>query len=271
MEDKLVEIIKTNKIAIYGTGYIAGELFDGLVSHNLIDQLEFFITTQGGTEYKGYQVLAVDNDRIKEVFVLIAVHESLKDEIIRILEQKGCQRYIWIDSEKLYSIMLGKPIQKNVLVPVKDIWLHNRDNYAIAVRYLAIENYFGLNNFGKQIYKEAFSLFSNKYTVEKRLMQFHELIKNWLDNGYDEKKPSYIMDNYEYIDGTHRITLAIYFNRENINCNIFSTDKVKPYIHNSKARLTKEEAIRWFSKKDLELIEAVNKKIDKQYSIVPGF
>ncbi|MCI6241163.1 MAG: hypothetical protein MR625_08140 [Clostridium sp.] len=266
--DNLIQVIKTNEIAIYGTGYVAGELYKALLWNNLINQLKFFITTQGGDKYKGYKVLAADNDRIKEVLILISVHESIKDEIIRTLEQKGCWKYIWINPEKLYSLMLGKPVKKNVMVPVKDIWIHNKDNYAIEVRYLAIENYLGLNSYGAEIYKKAISQFSNAYTAEKRLKQFYLLIENWIHNGYNNT-PSYIMDDYEYIDGTHRITLAIYFNRENINCNIFSTDKAKQFIHNSKARLTKEEAIRWFSNKDLELIEAVNKKIDKQYSIVP--
>lgn len=267
--DNLIQVIKTNEIAIYGTGYVASELYKALLWNNLINQLKFFITTQGGDEYKGYRVLAADNDRIKEVLILISVHESIKDEIIRTLEQKGCWRYIWINPEKLYSLMLGKPIKKNVMVPVKDIWIHNKDNYAIEVRYLAIESYLGLNSYGAEIYKKAISQFSSADTAEKRLKQFYQLIENWIHNGYNNT-PSYIMDDYQYVDGTHRIALAVYFQQKYIMCDIFSASKNVESIHNEKSILSKKFAMVCFDKKDLNILEEVDEKINRQYSIVLG-
>lgn len=266
-EKELIEKIKTNRIAIYGTGYVANVFYNFLVKKQLTDNLDFFITSDGGDKYNGYEVLPVTDNRIGKVFILIAVHESLKNEIIDALENGGCHDYIWINSELLYTLMLGKPIEKNACISLKNLWIRNRNNYAWAVRTLAIDNYFGKNTYGFEIYKSAMELFCNSKTAERRLEQFCFLIESWEKNGYDEFKPSMILEDCSFIDGVHRISLASYFNQEYIKCNIYSLVNNAKLIHDKKAILPKGLAQEWLDEKTVRILEETNQRIDRQYNL----
>lgn len=264
----LTEIIQKNKIAIYGTGYVAKAFYNCLVKKKMTNNLACFITSDGGGDFNGYDVLSITDIRIQKMLILIAVHESIKDEIIENIESRGLHNYVWICPELLYTMMLGDPIQKNVCVPLKQIWIDNRNNYGLAVRYLAIENYFARNEYGFEIYKLAMSLFSNPQTAERRLFQFIELIRNWSKNGYDKSKVSMILDNGSYIDGVHRIALASYFNQEYVICDIYSSDNNLKEIHDKKARLDKSFVQKWNIEEGIiRILEETNRRIDEQYGL----
>lgn len=266
--DVLIKKIEENKIAIYGTGYVSQRFYEILVRRNLTNHLMYFITSKGGARINGYEVLSINDARIgNDVLILIAVHETIKDEIVRDLEKRRYSNYIWIYPE-LYELMLGNPIKENVSVPIKRIWLRNRDNYCMAVRYLAIDNYYKKNTYGYYIYRQAMSLYNSQRTSEKRLQQFIALIESWERDGYDQKSPSMILDDYSYIDGTHRISLASYFGLEFIMCNVYSAKQNKEIIHNNRAifpkslipELNLDESV-------VKILEETNHRIDEQYDI----
>lgn len=270
--EELERKIRENNVAIFGTGFVAEQLYSALIQKKLINHLNFFITTGGGDYFHGYEVLSINDDRIKGVLILVAVHEVLKDEIIRNLESKGCSNYIWIRDE-IYPFLLGETVKKGVSVPLKQIWLANRNNYCIAIRYLAIENYYKQNTYGFEIYKWALSLFMKPQTAKKRLEQFIEVIKNWEQNGYNKEKHALILDNYCIFDGTHRISVACYYNQENITCDIFSyknslnypeyfdRDRILSYPKQYVKEMAKDERI-------ITILEETDKKLDEQYSVV---
>lgn len=266
--ETLIEFIRNNKISIYGTGYVAGKFYAALQLHRLTDQIDFFITSEGSEEqYKKCDVLSVNDNRVREANILVAVHESIKDEIVDNLCKYKCKNYLWINPELLYAMIFGKPIQKNSSISIKDIWLKNQDDYELTVRYLAIENYFGKNDYGFDMYKYVMALFAKRQSAECRLSNFCSLINNWVTNGYDETKPSKILDNYYYIDGSHRIAIALYFNQPTIKCDVYTNSENLKIIRNEMVSLSKKHADRWLDYRALKILEETKQRINSKYGL----
>ncbi|MDR1772924.1 MAG: hypothetical protein LBS02_20185 [Hungatella sp.] len=264
---ELISVLRTCKIAIYGAGYVATRFYQSLKEHELGGNVFSFVTTTGSDlDIDGLSVVTIDRLEIDErMIVCVAVHESIKDDIIVGLMEKGFDRYIWI-YPFLYSLMLGTPTHRNVKVPISQIWNAVRDDYSMAIRYLAIDNYYGRNSNGYEIYKKFLSLFINEKTAEKRLNQFIRLIKGWEQNGYDTSKCSSIFEDYKILDGMHRIAVASYFNQEYIMCNIYPMTKNISEIHSQAAAFTKQSALdAEFEPEIISLLNEANQRIEEQY------
>lgn len=122
--------------------------------------------------------------------------------------------------------------------------------YDFAVRLLAIENYYGLNDFGFELYKKMHTLggnygqvneqeayyerqrkkggkkhktfsYDNQKTEQHSIEQFKKLIESVEKNGY--RSDSYVMgdQNLLSINGSHRIALALYTQQEMINVEVY--------------------------------------------------
>lgn len=268
--NELIELLHRNSIVIYGAGYVAERFCNALKSLGLYNQIKYFITTN--TEKSFFcekRVVNIHDIRGEENCVYcIAVHESIRDEIIEKLKQKEIERYVWV-YPNLYEMILGEPIHKNVTVLLKDIWMANRDNYSMAVRYLVIDNYYGKNDYGYEIYKKAMELYCSAVTAQKRLDRFICLIESWELNGFDKKQPVLLFDNLKFFDGAHRISLASYFREKDIAANIYLSQGSSVVIHNKEAFLSANIIM----KSGLEcsligLFEEVNKYIDEQFGLM---
>ena len=79
-----------------------------------------------------------------------------------------------------------------------------------ALRYVAVEEYYGQNNFGKNLYIKA-----NKWESEKAchedLARFDALIKSIEANGYRNDSAIYVDANGNCFNGTHRLALCAWF------------------------------------------------------------
>lgn len=264
---ELINVLRKCKIAIYGAGYVATRFYQSLKEHQLDGNVFSFVTTTGSSlDTDGLSVVAIDQLKIDDhMIICVAVHESIKDDIIADLVNKGFNKYIWI-YPFLYSLMLGTPTYSNVKVPISRIWNKVRHDYNMAVRYLALDNYNGRNSNGYEIYKRCLSLFNNEKTSEERLKQFIRLIRSWEQNGYDTSKCSSVFENYRIFDGLHRIAVASYFNQEFIMCNIYPITKDISEIHNQAAILTKQCALdAKFEPELIALLDVTNQRIEEQY------
>lgn len=264
---ELLYILRTNNIAIYGAGYVASRFYQALKEHGLSSRVLSFVTTSSiSSEVDGIPIVTIDHLNYDyKTIICVAVHESLKDEIISNLIDKGITNYIWI-YPYLYRLMLGSPINKNIRVPLYKIWNAVRDDYSMAIRYLAIDNYYAKNKNGYELYKKYFSLFNSNETSEKRLIQFIGLIKNWDDMGYDINKCSAVLENYKIFDGAHRIAIASYINQGFVMCDIYPLKKSITAIHNQAAVFTKQTAINaGFEPEIIALLDATNRRIEEQY------
>jgi hypothetical protein len=136
----------------------------------------------------------------------------------------------------------------------------------MAVRYLALDNYYEKNTNGYEIYKRYLSLFNDDKTSEKRLVQFLELIKSWEQKGYDITKCSSIFEDYIIFDGLHRIAVASYFKQSFVMCDIYPTTRNIDEIHNRGAVFNKQCAINaGFEPELITLLDETNQRIEEQY------
>ena len=265
---ELINILSDYKIVIYGAGYVATRFYRTLVEHNLSINVSSCVTTTGGDwNIDGLPGLTIDQLKPDDRMVIcLAVHESIKEEIITDLVKKGFTNYIWI-YPFLYELMLGLPTLKNAKVPLSKIWNAVQDDYCMAVRYLALDNYYKKNTNGYEIYKRYLSLlFNSEKTSEKRLKQFIGLIKNWEDNGYDISKCCSIFENYKVFDGVHRISVASYFDQDFVMCDIYPMTKSMAEIHNQGAIFNKKIASEsGFEPEHIKMLEATNRRIEEQY------
>lgn len=263
----LINILSTHKIAIYGAGYVATRFYESLKEHGLDGNVFSFVTTtDSALNIDGLPVRAINQLEADErMIICVAVHESIKDDIIANLTERGFNKYIWI-YPFLYEMLLGTPAYSNVKVPIFKIWNAVRDDYSIAIRYLAIDHYYGKNSNGYEIYKKFLSLFINAKTAERRLERFISLIKSWEQNGYDAGRCSSIFEDYKILDGMHRIAVASYFNQAFVMCNIYPTNKNIFEIHNQAAVFTKQSALNaGFEPEIIALLDEINQRIEEQY------
>lgn len=259
-------VFKENKIIIYGAGYVACNFYFALKTRNLEKQVKYFMVSQEGKgkrDIQGIEIRTINDIEMDDnTIICVAVHETNRKEIEYQLQKRGVENYIWI-YPYLLEMMLGEPVKQNIDVSVRDIIRYqNEDNYCLAVRYLAIENYFGKNDCGYDIYLKSMELQCGKKTAVKRLHSFKKLIEDWKQNGYKQGNPIFIDKEFKIIDGLHRLTLANYFHNNDICCNIFNVSSYYGQIIKPEVGLPKDilrESI--FSLQYIELLEKTQKMI----------
>ncbi|MBO4823437.1 MAG: N-acetylneuraminate synthase family protein [Clostridia bacterium] len=119
-----------------------------------------------------------------------------------------------MDLEQLFS-------KTNVIVEVSTYWLYENSmkndykNAHLLIRYLAIENYYHLNNFGFKYY----NLMQARRVEQKKIIPrymlnnedyFRKLIKSFEKHGFKKEFPIVVNKNLELVDGSHRLALALY-------------------------------------------------------------
>lgn len=263
---KLIEIIENNDIAIYGAGYAAQNFYTALQIRNMQNQVKYFIVTdleKAHKEVQGVPVKALkDVVHEKNIYICIAVHEAIKNEIEECLLKSNIEKYVWVHPY-IMEIALGNPLEHHKQIEVrKIIQQHSYDNYAFAIRYLAIENYYEKNSIGYDVYLKALYLQCEAQTARKRLNNFIRLIDDWDKNGYRQEQAILIDQKKRLIDGTHRLSLACYHKMEYIYCDIFpysdQYDKVVKKNHFLSMDMLKKSG---FQPYELKALDEVQKRI----------
>lgn len=227
--DELKSAIRKRSAVVYGTGYVAKRFYRALEENGLTDKIEAFVTTKGSDEpFLERRVLSLDAlaTYTEKTLILIAVHESLLGEIQAGLREKGITDSIWI-YPYLYELILGDPIETGKEIPVRKILETEKENYQIAVRMLAIDEYHGKSDAGYSVYRKLMGLQSPKETIEKRLQSLIRLIKSFEKSGYDRMRPTLITESKAVIDGIHRISVAASMGMQTVCCNIYR-EKITP-------------------------------------------
>lgn len=266
----LITLLSENKIVIYGTGHVSRKFLCALKKYELEKNILYFAVSPGekiNQKVEGIHVQTISSFCNQNIIVCIAVHEALRDEIICILERMNIKKYIWI-YPFLYELLLGCPIKRGTEIDLKNIIQACKGTYELAVRYIAIDEYFGKNKIGYNIYKKALLLSSGKRAVDNRLQKFYDLIHNWEMFGYDSCHHIMINSKYEIVDGAHRVATARYFGQEKIMCDIFSSELSMEDLHGEGAILT-ESILRkgGFFDEEIELLKKVNKSLESMLSM----
>lgn len=89
----------------------------------------------------------------------------------------------------------------------------------VAVKYLAIENYYGKNTYGFELYRKM----QIKRIGENWTERFKNLIRSF-EGGMDMTSWIEADVNYSIHDGAHRLALALYHNYDNIHVRVFDVE-----------------------------------------------
>lgn len=237
----LIRSLKKGNVIIYGTGYVATCFYRSMKERNLAEYIVCFVTTTGSDQMiDNLSVKSIDEIEKDDSFLFcVAVHESIKDEIISTLKEKGFKNYIWIYPYQ-YAMMLGNPVKLKYETPVRTLLEKGARDFGMAVRYLAIEEYYGKNAVGFEIYKKFMSLHCSENTAEKRVDNFKQLIYKWDKDGYDEKQTIGVMEDGQIIDGRHRLALACYYGQQVVVCDVYPASKKLEEIHSKETLLMEE-------------------------------
>lgn len=92
----------------------------------------------------------------------------------------------------------------------------------IIVRYLAVEEYYGKNDYGFSMYEKMQAARLDDDRAKSAVRKFKELIRSYDENGYDKNSRIILDRNLELIDGSHRLALALYHGITDINAQIIN-------------------------------------------------
>lgn len=222
---EIIVLINNKDIAIYGKGFVAETFYAILKMRGIEKKVKYFIVTDeekaNGTIH-GIPIKSIkDIVNEKEILICIAVHEVIKDDIEKILIGMNINNFVWIHPY-IVELALGEMIEHHKKIEIsKLIQQEPYDNYALAVRFIAIENYYNKNDIGYDIYVKVFSQHCEVETARNRLKRFISLIADWDKNGYRDENDILIDENYRRVEGIHRLALACYHRMKYIYCNIY--------------------------------------------------
>ena len=134
-----------------------------------------------------------------------------------------------------------------------------RDNLNISdviVRILAIENYYGKNDFGFSLYNrmQQTRVANNPKIPKERAdnqERFIKLIESFEQKGFDSNFPIELNKKLEVLDGAHRLALAVYHR----------IPEIPYYMPHEKEDMDVDYSLNWFSSHGLaDLVPIIRKK-----------
>ena len=94
------------------------------------------------------------------------------------------------------------------------------NRYDMIVRLLAVENYYGKNDYGFNFYMRMQGARVNKEWVEPSVNKFKKLIQSYENNGYNNRSRIVLDSELHLVDGSHRMAMAMYYGIPYINAEV---------------------------------------------------
>lgn len=152
-----------------------------------------------------------------------------------------------------YSVFDGKECTYKIL-KATDLFLaqYVKDEFNaidVVVKYLAVENYYGKNDFGLELYRKL----QLKRVKEDWNERYIKLMKSF-ETGIDMNSWIQVDLNYSIHDGAHRLALALYHGYEYVPINIFNVDISRRYY-----------GWKWFEENDFTKneLDLIHHKLDE--------
>lgn len=258
--EEFIEEIKTHRLIIYGAGHVAEKFFWALVVHGYENNIDGIITTRKeGGFFHGRRKQDIAHYEYHEGdLICIAVHNVLVEEIEDKLREKNICSYTWI-YPFLYRFMLGDTrLGSNVEIDMKTIIERTtRDYYLLAVRRVALEQFYKKNDFGYDLYIRCISLYCDHKTACRRLKRYINLMEKWETEPPINKEPIIIFDDGLLFDGTHRLVLMQYYGIEKIKCDVYKHSDAP--LFTEEGHLTKRVLLReGFSDNEIKKLDNAN-------------
>lgn len=137
--------------------------------------------------------------------------------------------------KKCYKVLLDNPYLtikrwffkkriKHIVCDIREIVLREHSSagfnrYDIIVRLLAIENYYGANEYGFILYEKQQRARSS-YDCEHASERFRDLILSYDKNGYDITSEIQLDKTCSLFDGSHRVAMALWRHQYKIACQV---------------------------------------------------
>lgn len=131
----------------------------------------------------------------------------------------GNMNYIYQKNSKWVELLKEaaqlKPVEQ--LYNVREMFLQQNGSdgaygrWDTVVRYLAIEEYFGKNDYGFRLYNKMQAARQGEHYPEYAEATFRKLIASFEENGYDTDSGITCDVNLKLMDGSHRMALCLYY------------------------------------------------------------
>ena len=135
--------------------------------------------------------------------------KRLKGSVVRRLSQKTVFAGI-------YSEVVSNPCVQ-IVVETKDFFQKEIDQngefnrYDTIVRFLAVENYYGENDYGFELYRKMQKKRNPEdYESKDRQETFERLIRSFEKSGLSDRYPLEVSNKLKLLDGSHRFALILY-------------------------------------------------------------
>ncbi len=258
MEEEWKKLINENQVIyIYGAGNIGKKIFNLIKkTGSAVKKVKGFLVsdlTGNPKTMDGFPVMQPETIQDRMSLVLVSVTDIYQETIVEDLKQLGftniivAYKYSFMEDDVTFDF--PKTIKINTTEMLSCQYkegLFNR--YDIVVRLLAIEEYYGKNNYGFSLYEKMQSeRAQNVLYGEISLQRFLKLINSYEKNGYKEDSELVIDEKLHLVDGSHRLALAIYFGVARLTVRIVQREDEVFY--------GKEWFERVFSSKECKIIE----------------
>jgi hypothetical protein len=241
---------------VYGTGAVSARFNLIIEKRKAYNHLVGYAVTKKTSAvqiFNGKHVEQVESYP-KGIKIAVAVHISLWGEIKKHLEKLGYYNYVWIYPE-LFDLYYGVPLQENIMINVRSIVANLYPIYTHVIYYLAIENYFGMNDVGYDFYIKYMKMHCSNETAYCRLQNFREKIAECEEKGFcQEFNIKLIAEGHIILDGAHRLMLAYYFGKENIYCDLYEGNMEAYLNFSGEIALNDEHLEKQFLPKEVALI-----------------
>lgn len=237
LEEEWNKIIDKNQsIYIYGAGTIGKKVLHLIEkTQGAVSKVNGFLVSDmigNPSMIEKFPVMALECVSDRTSLILVSVTDIYQEAIVKSLKGMGftniiiAYKYSFMNDDTPPSFCSTMTIGTNelLLCQYKE-GLFNR--YDVIVRLLAVEQYYGKNSYGFDLYDKMQKLRINDVSYGKISSQrFIELIKSYEKNGYDGKTELIIDNKLQLLDGSHRLALSIYFGVPKLKARIVAREEV---------------------------------------------
>jgi len=172
---------------------------------------------------------------------------------------KRVYELLFCDSYHRIKNRHNKPSIQHHTYDVRELFYQENDaegfnRFDIIVRLLAIENYYGENDFGWDLYRKQQNIRKGSVDYENAESRFLALIKSYEEKGYDKTSNIQVGSDLRLWDGSHRMALAMYHKYYPISCQVMPTRRPIYY------------GINWYLENDFSLAEIA--KMQERYELL---
>lgn len=259
--------LKNNKFFIFGTGFVAENLYRYLENNKINNNVMGYVETNPQkSEFNDLPVYTLEKiSKLRTTPIIIAVHYSIFNQIKAKLDKLGITDWIWI-YPFLCELICGHPYKKNVIInPYSFIHSACFSERVISSIYLIGIGYmFNQNKIGKNICLKYLSLFSTYNTALKRWDSFSNMISKFDGSNISNLGNLMIASDLGLlIDGNHRLSLALYKKIPEINADLFNVnyEMINGIFQFLKLLDSKEGVRRLFDSKESKYILRLTDKL----------